>query len=55
MLCVPLPGSVEAQQLSQQESDPRALGWMEGFPPPVDKLVMQPDTNFFSFPKLRWT
>ncbi|MEM1179138.1 MAG: serine hydrolase [Acidobacteriota bacterium] len=28
---------------------------MEGFPPPSDKLVMQPDSNFFSFPKLRWT
>jgi CubicO group peptidase (beta-lactamase class C family) len=28
---------------------------MEGFPPAPDKLVMQPDSNFFSFPKLRWT
>ena len=28
---------------------------MEGFPPAADKLVMQPDSNFFSFPKLRWT
>jgi CubicO group peptidase (beta-lactamase class C family) len=36
-------------------SDPRVLGWMEGFPPPPEKRVMQPDSNFFSFPKLRWT
>ncbi|MEM8867388.1 MAG: serine hydrolase [Verrucomicrobiota bacterium] len=36
-------------------SDPVQLGWMEGFPPPPDKLIMQPDSNFFSFPKLRWT
>ena len=36
-------------------SDPVRLGWMEGFPPPPDKLIMQPDSNFFSFPKLRWT
>jgi CubicO group peptidase (beta-lactamase class C family) len=28
---------------------------MQGFPPPVEKRVMQPDSNFFSFPKLRWT
>ncbi|MEM8996041.1 MAG: serine hydrolase [Acidobacteriota bacterium] len=28
---------------------------MRGFPPPDDKLVMQPDSDFFSFPKLRWT
>ncbi|MDH3351089.1 MAG: 6-aminohexanoate hydrolase, partial [Gammaproteobacteria bacterium] len=44
-----------AQMLSQEESDPRTLGWMEGFPPAPDKMVMQPDSNFFSFPKLRWT
>ncbi|MBT8440900.1 MAG: hypothetical protein KJO76_00830 [Gammaproteobacteria bacterium] len=31
------------------------MGWMQGFPPPPDKLIMQPDSNFFSFPKLRWT
>ncbi|MDJ0761164.1 MAG: serine hydrolase domain-containing protein, partial [Woeseiaceae bacterium] len=28
---------------------------MQGFPPPPDKLIMQPDSNYFSFPKLRWT
>lgn len=41
--------------LTAAESDPGVLGWMEGFPPPPDKLIMQPDSNFFSFPKLRWT
>ena len=44
-----------AQQLSAAESDPGVLGWMEGSPPPPGKLIMQPDSNFFSFPKLRWT
>lgn len=38
-----------------EESDPRRLGWMEGFPPPSEKLIMQPETDYFSFPKLRWT
>ena len=41
--------------LSAQESDPNAMGWMQGFPPPADKLITQPDSNYFSFPKLRWS
>ena len=41
--------------LTAAESDPRVLGWMNGFPPPSDKLIMQPQSNYFSFPKLRWT
>ncbi len=49
------PSMSFAQQFSAGESDPKALGWMQGFPPPDDKLIMQPDSNFFSFPKLRWT
>ncbi|WP_421726779.1 serine hydrolase domain-containing protein [Bauldia sp.] len=36
-------------------SDPRALGWMQGFPPPTEKRVLQPESDYFSFPKLRWT
>ncbi len=50
-----LPAMASAQTLSQEESDPRSLGWMEGFPPAPDKLVVQPESDFFSFPKLRWT
>ena len=53
--CAAMPMMAAAQALSQEESDPRTLGWMEGFPPAPDKLIMQPDSNFFSFPKLRWT
>ncbi len=47
----------EAQSapLSAQDSDPRVMGWMQGFPPPADKLITQPDSNYFSFPKLRWS
>ncbi|MDE4455980.1 serine hydrolase domain-containing protein [Psychrobacter sp. DAB_AL62B] len=41
--------------LTAQESDPQTLGWMQGFPPPKDKLISQPQSDFFSFPKLRWT
>jgi CubicO group peptidase (beta-lactamase class C family) len=49
------PIESSAQQLSAAESDPKILGWMEGFPPPPDKEIGQPDSNYFSFPKLRWT
>lgn len=41
--------------LSAEDSDPRKLGWMTGFPPPTGKLIMQPESDYFSFPKLRWT
>ena len=41
--------------LSAAESDPAVMGWMEGFPPPPDRRIGQPDSNYFSFPKLRWS
>lgn len=47
--------AVQTIPLTAAESDPRVLGWMQGFPPPPDKLITQPDSNYFSFPKLRWT
>ena len=49
------PASSQPAPPSAAESDPRALGWMEGFPPPPDKLIMHPQSNYFSFPRLRWT
>lgn len=44
-----------ASPLSAENSDPKKLGWMTGFPPPPDKLIMHPESDYFSFPKLRWT
>lgn len=41
--------------LTAEQSDPNTLQWMQGFPPAEDKLIMQPQSNYFSFPKLRWT
>ncbi|MBY6199741.1 beta-lactamase family protein [Maritalea mobilis] len=40
---------------SAQESDPAAIGWMEGFPPPPELRITNPDSVFFSFPRLRWS
>ena len=45
----------ENAPLTAQQSDPQVMGWMQGFPPPKDKLISQPESDFFSFPKLRWT
>ncbi len=47
--------AAQTAPLSAQESDPRVMGWMQGFPPPPDKLITQPDSNYFSFPRLRWS
>ncbi|WP_286920806.1 serine hydrolase domain-containing protein [Marinobacter sp.] len=56
-LCAVLSGSpvLGETALTAEASDPARLGWMQGFPPPADKLVMQPESDFFSFPKMRWT
>ena len=45
----------QSAPLSAQDSDPRVMGWMQGFPPPEDKIITQPDSVYFSFPKLRWS
>ncbi|MCG5509778.1 serine hydrolase domain-containing protein [Ectothiorhodospira lacustris] len=41
--------------LSAEHSDPGRLGWMTGFPPPPEKLITHPESDYFGFPKLRWT
>ena len=41
--------------LSARESDPVKMGWMQGFPPPQDKVLSAADGSFFKFPALRWS
>jgi hypothetical protein len=41
--------------LSAPASDPKRMGWMQGFPPPADKVIRFTDPDYFAFPKLRWT
>ncbi|MEQ8412280.1 MAG: serine hydrolase, partial [Erythrobacter sp.] len=59
LVAVGLSHTASGQQgeppLSAEESDPRVMGWMEGFPPPPDKIITQPDSVYFSFPRLRWS
>jgi CubicO group peptidase (beta-lactamase class C family) len=42
------------QPATAAESDPQALGWMQGSPPPSDKTITFQDGSFRSFPELRW-
>ncbi|PZU72306.1 MAG: 6-aminohexanoate hydrolase [Rhizobium sp.] len=47
--------SQQAAPLSAEQSDPLKLGWMQGFPPPEYKIIRFSDSDYFNFPKLRWT
>jgi len=40
--------------LSASASDPVALGWMQGAPPPQDKLILYSDAGHLRFPQSRW-
>jgi CubicO group peptidase (beta-lactamase class C family) len=37
------------------DSDPVALGWMLGSPPPADRLVRYEDLSMYRFPQMRWS
>lgn len=50
-----LGAGATAAPLSASASDPRALAWMQGFPPPPAKIIRFTDADYFGFPKLRWT
>ena len=57
-LAAALPTAVQAQEkamMSADQSDPKKLEWMVGSPPPADKIIRMTDSDYFGFPKLRWT
>lgn len=41
--------------LNAKATSPQVMGWMRGFPPPMNRQIMQPEADYFSFPKLRWS
>jgi len=43
------------EPLTAEQSDPAKLGWMQGFPPPEDKIISAIDGSFFRFPALRYS
>ncbi|WP_419801025.1 serine hydrolase domain-containing protein [Mucilaginibacter sp.] len=52
-------GSSSAQTtkkyLSAKQSDPKNFGWMQGFPPPANRILHTWDGSFFEFPAIRWS
>jgi hypothetical protein len=36
-------------------SDPKTLGWMQGFPPASDKTIRFDNGSAYRFPALRWS
>ncbi len=45
----------EKEFLSAKDSKPSNFKWMEGFPPPEDKVLHTWDGSFFEFPSIRWS
>lgn len=44
-----------AAPLNAENSSPKKMGWMQGFPPEADKVLDAKDGSFFTFPKLRYS
>jgi hypothetical protein len=40
---------------SAADTDPAKLGWMQGSPPPADKLISSEGTAYWVFPRTRWS
>jgi CubicO group peptidase (beta-lactamase class C family) len=43
------------EYLDGDASDPNTLKWMQGSPPPPDKIIRFADDRFLSFPRSRWS
>jgi hypothetical protein len=57
-----LPIATEATMPPSEEvvwtaanSNPNRLGWMEGSPPPADKIIRFDNGSYFQFPQMRWS
>ena len=51
---MPVATAASQQSATAAETDPQALGWMQGFPPHPDKTIIFQNGSFRSFPELRW-
>lgn len=57
MAALALGGAVQAAPPfpDARATDPVALGWMVGSPPPAERTIRFEDGSFLKFPQLRWT
>ncbi len=51
----PTPPTVPVVHGNAAQTDPNLMGWMQGHPPPEDKLVHFADASHMRFPQLRWS
>jgi CubicO group peptidase (beta-lactamase class C family) len=49
------PHTTDAPPLDALASDPVAMGWMVGSPPPPDRLIRFANGSFARFPRTRWS
>jgi CubicO group peptidase (beta-lactamase class C family) len=54
-MATPPAESLNVQPLDAAASDPVALGWMVGTPPPPERLIRFADNSFTRFPRTRWS
>ncbi|WP_374660400.1 serine hydrolase domain-containing protein [Phenylobacterium sp.] len=55
-LAMVMTGAAAAQEpLDAKASDPVAMGWMVGSPPPPERTIRFADSTFLTFPQIRWT
>ncbi len=55
LLTTPLMAQPKKEFLSAKDSEPAKFGWMQGFPPPANKVLHTWDGSFFEFPAIRWS
>jgi hypothetical protein len=55
LTALPQASTFAAEIPDAAQSDPVALGWMQGSPPPPDKTIRVADGSFFKFPQQRWS
>lgn len=54
MTLITVAADAQTPPLTAAQSDPRAMGWMQGFPPPADKILRFGDGSSSRFPGTRW-
>src|SRR5689334_16735750 len=50
-----LAADAAADLAAARATDPVALKWMVGFPPPPEKQIRFEDGSYYKFPQWRWT
>jgi len=55
LLATPLLAQTPPNLPDAAASDPAALGWMKGAPPPADRMIRFADGSHYRFPQLRWS